>query len=130
MTGYTANIEELTLKNTNFRQVLYTAAHQQLVLMSLLPGEEIGMEVHPTIDQFFRIEKGQVKVVMNGDEMLGGDGFVFIVPAGTQHNVINMSQTEPLKLYTIYTPPNHPEGTVHATKADAMAAEAAHHAGG
>ncbi len=119
MVGYHANIEDLTLKNTNFRQVLFTAPHSQLVLMSLLPGEEIGMEVHETVDQFFRFEKGSGKVIENGEETLIGDGDVVIVPAGTNHNVINTSTTDALKLYTIYSPANHPDGTVHASKADA-----------
>ena len=125
--GYTANIEEKTLENNNFREVLYTGAHMQLVVMSLKPLEDIGMEVHPNVDQFFRIEKGQAKVIMNGEEAILTDDMVAIVPAGTQHNVINISNTEDLKLYTIYAPANHPEGTIHATKADAMAAEEHEH---
>ena len=125
--GYTANIEEKTLGNTNFREVLYTGAHMQLVVMSLRPLEDIGMEVHPNVDQFFRIEEGQAKVIMNGEETILTDDMVAIVPAGTQHNVINMSDTQELKLYTIYAPANHPEGTIHATKADAMAAEEHEH---
>lgn len=125
MTGYHNNIEELTLNNSFFRQVLFTGPHAQLVLMSLKPGEEIGMEVHANVDQFFRFEKGQGKVIQNGEEQIVGDGFAVIVQAGTNHNVINTSQTENLKLYTIYSPPNHPDGTVHKTKEEAMAAEAA-----
>lgn len=123
MTGYNGPIEQLTLKNSYFRQVLFTAKHCQLVLMNLIPGEEIGMEVHDSVDQFFRFEKGQGKVIMDGEEALVKDGDVAIVPAGTQHNVINTSQTDDLKLYTIYSPPNHPDGTIHKTKADALAAE-------
>ncbi len=123
MTGFIGNIEELTLKNTYFRQVLFTASHSQLVLMSLKPGEEIGMEVHDKVDQFFRFEKGQGKVVLNGEESAVSDGFAVVVPAGTQHNVINTSQTGELKLYTIYSPPNHPDGTIHKTKEEAQAAE-------
>jgi len=119
MVGYHANIEELTLANINFRKVLYTAPHSQLVLMSLLPNEEIGMEVHHEVDQFFRFEKGSGKVVLNGEETMIKDGDVVIVPAGTNHNVINLSSTDDLKLYTIYSPANHPDGTVHATKAEA-----------
>lgn len=126
MTGYVSNIEELTLANTFFRQVLYTGKYCQLVLMSLKPGEDIGMEVHDTVDQFFRFEKGQGKVVMNGEENTVGDGSAVIVPAGTQHNIINTSQTDELKLYTIYSPPNHPDGTIHQTKAEAMAHETNH----
>jgi len=125
--GYTANIEEKTLGNTNFREVLYTGAHMQLVVMSLKPLEDIGMEVHPDVDQFFRIEEGEAKVIMNGEETILTDDMVAIVPAGTEHNVINISNTEDLKLYTIYAHPNHPEGTIHATKADAMAAEEHEH---
>lgn len=124
MIGYHADIEELTLANNNFRQVLYTAPHSQLVLMSLLPSEEIGMEVHSNVDQFFRFEKGSGKVILDGVETVIGDGDVVIVSAGTNHNVINTSVTEPLKLHTIYSPANHPDGTVHPTKADAQADEA------
>lgn len=123
MIGYHAHIEKLTLANNNFRQVLYTAPHSQLVLMSLLPNEEIGMEVHADVDQFFRFEKGIGKVILEGEETIIGDGDVVVVPAGTNHNVINTSATEPLKLYTIYSPANHPDGTVHPTKADAQADE-------
>ena len=125
--GYTENIQKKTLENTNFREVLYTGAHMQLVVMSLKPLEDIGMEVHPNVDQFFRIEKGQAKAIMNGEETILTDDMVAIVPAGVQHNVINISNTEDLKLYTIYAPANHPEGTIHATKADAMAAEEHEH---
>ena len=125
MIGYVGNIETITEGNQNFRQVLFTGQHAQLVVMSLLPGEDIGMEVHDTVDQFFRIESGEGKVVMNGEESAFGPGFAIIVPAGTQHNVI---ATSAVKLYTLYSPPNHPDGTVHVTKAEAMAAEAEHHA--
>lgn len=124
MIGYHADIEELTLANNNFRQVLYTAPHSQLVLMSLLPNEEIGMEAHGNVDQFFRFEKGSGKVILEGEETIIGDGDVVIAPAGTNHNVINTSTTEPLKLYTVYSPANHPDGTVYPTKADALADEA------
>ena len=123
MIGYHADIEELTLANNNFRQVLYTAPHSQLVLMSLLPNEEIGMEAHGNVDQFFRFEKGSGKVILEGEETIIGDGDVVVVPAGTNHNVINTSTTEPLKLYTVYSPANHPDGTVHPTKADAQVDE-------
>lgn len=125
MTGFVGNIEELTLKNNNFRQVLFTGTKSQLVLMSLATSEEIGMEVHDNVDQFFRIESGEGKVIMNGEENMIRDATAFVVPAGTQHNVVNMSTTEPLKLYTIYSPPNHPDQTVHKTKAEAESAE--HH---
>ncbi|MDO8515125.1 MAG: cupin domain-containing protein [bacterium] len=115
MTGFVGNIEEATLTNENFRQVLFTGQYAQLVVMSLLPGEEIGMEVHETVDQFFRIESGKLKFIINGEESEVTDGFAIIVPAGANHNVINMG-TELAKLYTIYSPPNHPPGTIHKTK--------------
>lgn len=119
MTGFLQNIEELTLQNTNFRQVLYTGQHTQLVLMSLKPGEEIGMEVHEIVDQFIRVEAGMGKVMMNEIEHELKDGDAFVVPAETQHNVINTSPDKPLKLYTLYSPPHHKDGVVHATKQDA-----------
>jgi len=125
MIGYTGHIEELTRANTYFRQVLYTGPHHQLVLMSLLPSEEIGMEVHPDNDQFFRFEMGEGKVIIGGIEYMIKDGDVAIVPAGTEHNVVNTSATNPLKLYTIYAPAHHSDGTIHKTKAEALAAE--HH---
>jgi mannose-6-phosphate isomerase-like protein (cupin superfamily) len=121
MKGYSINIEEETLANTNFRKVLYTGKHSQLVLMSLLPNEEIGLEVHPDNDQFFRFEKGQGKCIIDDNEYLVGDGFAVVVPAGAQHNVVNTSATEDLKLYTIYSPANHLDGIVRATKAEAEA---------
>ncbi len=127
MIGYHANIEQLTLANNNFRQVLFTAPHSQLVLMSLLPGEEIGLEVHNDVDQFFRFEKGSGKIILGGEETIIGNGDVAIVPAGTEHNVINTSTTEELKLYTIYSPANHPDGTIQPTKAEAEKAEAEKH---
>jgi mannose-6-phosphate isomerase-like protein (cupin superfamily) len=123
MTGFVGNIEEQTLANSYFRQVIFTVPHSQLVLMSLRPGEEIGMEVHNNLDQFFRFEKGKGKVIMNGEESEVGDGSAVVVPAGTNHNIINTSQTEELKLYTIYSPPNHPDGTIHKTKEEALAHE-------
>lgn len=126
MTGFVGNIDQQTLANTNFRQVLFTGVHSQLVLMKLMPNEDIGMEVHPNVDQFFRIESGEGKVVMNSEESIVSDGFAFVVLAGTQHNVINTSTEKELKLYTIYSPPNHPDGTVHTTREDAMAHEEPH----
>jgi len=126
MTGFYADIEAETIGNTNFRKVLFTGAHSQLVVMSLLPSEDIGMEVHANVDQFFRFEAGQGKAILNGEEILFKANDVIVVPAGTNHNIINSSATEPLKLYTIYSPANHPEGTIHATKEDALAAEEAH----
>jgi mannose-6-phosphate isomerase-like protein (cupin superfamily) len=127
MTGYVAAIEDLALRNTLFRKVLFTAGHAQLVVMCLQPGEEIGDEIHADVDQFFRIERGDARFVFDEKEerlVHAGDGIV--VPAKTRHNVINASKTAPLKLYTIYSPPNHPDGTVHETKADAAVAEKAH----
>jgi mannose-6-phosphate isomerase-like protein (cupin superfamily) len=126
MIGYVDNIEAKTLANTFFREVLFTGKYSQLVVMSLLPNEEIGMEVHQAVDQFFRVEKGQGKVIMNGEEHEVKDGSAIIVPAGTEHNVVNTSSSEPLKLYTIYSPPNHPDGTIHKTKAEATADEEDH----
>jgi mannose-6-phosphate isomerase-like protein (cupin superfamily) len=120
MSGYCGPIEELTLANGFFRKVLFTGKHTQLVLMSLAPGEEIGSEVHEDVDQFFRFEDGEGKVIINGEEFsVKNDGAV-IVPAGAQHNVINTSAATPLRLYTLYSPPNHPDGTVHRTRAEAM----------
>ena len=121
MRGYNANIEKDTIANTNFRKVLYTGKHCQLVLMSLRPNEEIGMEVHPDNDQFFRFEKGEGKCIIDGNEYILGDGSVIIVPSGAQHNVINTSSTEDLKLYTIYSPAHHKDGIIRATKAEAEA---------
>ncbi|MDB5238715.1 MAG: uncharacterized protein JWO00_50 [Candidatus Parcubacteria bacterium] len=114
MIPYTANIEKLTLANTDFRHVLYTSAHMQIVLMSLKPGQDIGMEVHH-VDQFFRFESGKGKSIINGKEYPVSDGSVILVPTGSEHNVINTGD-EPLKLYTVYAPPNHIEGRVHKTK--------------
>ena len=121
MKGFVTNIEKATLENKNFRQVLYTARHSQLVLMSLKPKEEIGMEVHPDNDQFFRFEKGKGKCIIDGNEYEVGDGFAVIVPAGAQHNVINISDSQELKLYTIYSPAHHQDGVVRLTKAEAEA---------
>ena len=116
--GFCSNIEKDTLENENFRKVLYTAKHCQLVLMSLAPNEEIGMEVHADNDQFFRFEKGQGKVVIDGNEYEVKDGFAVVVPCGAQHNVI--AGNEGLKLYTIYSPAHHVDGIVRATRAEAM----------
>lgn len=123
MIGYKANIEELTRANTYFRQVLYSGPHSQLVLMALAPSEEIGMEVHADNDQFFRFESGEGKVVIAGIEYVVKDGDAAVVPAGTEHNVVNTSSTSSLKLYTIYSPAHHPDGTIHKTKAEALATE-------
>ena len=119
MKGFRDNIEQITLENDNFRKVLYTGKHSQLVLMSLKPKEEIGMEVHPDNDQFFRFEKGQGKFIIDGNEYEVGDGVAIVVPAGVQHNVINISDSEPLKLYTIYSPAHHKDGVVRVTKEEA-----------
>lgn len=121
MKGYNTNIEKDTIENTNFRKVLYTGKHCQLVLMSLKPNEDIGMEVHTDNDQFFRFEKGEGKCIIDGNEYVLGDGSVIIVPSGAQHNIINTSSTDDLKLYTIYSPAHHKDGVVRATKAEAEA---------
>lgn len=119
MKGFAVNIEKDTLENANFRKVLYTSKHSQLVLMSLKTGEEIGMEVHPDNDQFFRFESGMGKCVIDGNEYEVGDGFAVVVPAGAEHNVINVSDSEELKLYTIYSPAHHKDGVVKRTKMEA-----------
>jgi len=124
MKGFVQNIEKATLDNNNFRKVLYTSKHSQLVLMSLAPSEEIGMEVHQDNDQFFRFEKGQGQCIIDGNEYEITDGSAVVVPAGAQHNIINVSGSEPLKLYTIYSPAHHKDGIVRATKAEAVAQEA------
>lgn len=126
MTGYLQNIEKLTLQNEHFRQVLFTGQHMQLVVMSLKPGEDIGVETHSVVDQFLRVEAGEGKVIMNGEERAVSDGDAFIVPAGTQHNVVNTSADKFLKLYTVYSPPHHKDGIVHATKQAAEADKTDH----
>ena len=127
MKGYHTDIETQTIKNNYFRKVLFTGYHSQLVLMTLKPGEEIGSEVHEENDQFFRFEEGNGKVVINGEEFLVKDGDAVVVPAGSEHNIINLSKTEALKLYTIYSPAHHPGGTIHKTKEEAMEAEEHEH---
>ena len=119
MKGYYKNIEDATLNNDNFRQVLYTGNHLQLVLMSLPPKGEIGQEVHDDNDQFFRFESGQGKVVIDENQYTVGPDDVVIVPAGADHNVINTSEESDLKLYTIYSPPHHKDGIVRATRQEA-----------
>jgi len=121
MKGFNNNIEKETVENTNFRKVLYTGKNSQLVLMSLRPNEDIGMEVHEENDQFFRFEQGQGKVIIDGNEYAVKDGSAIVVPAGAQHNVINTSAEEDLKLYTIYSPAHHKDKVVRATKAEAEA---------
>ncbi len=117
--GFVANIEEITDKNTNFRKVVYTAKHSQLVVMSVPPKGEIGMEVHPDNDQFLRIESGEGKAVIDGNEQPFSAGWCVIVPAGSQHNIINTSDLENLKIYTLYAPPHHRLDVIHATREDA-----------
>jgi mannose-6-phosphate isomerase-like protein (cupin superfamily) len=119
MKGFYANIEKNTLENANFRKVLYTGKNSQLVLMSLLPKEEIGMEVHAENDQFFRFEKGEGKCIIDGNEYVLKDGVAIVIPAGAQHNIINTSETEDLKMYTIYSPAHHKDGIVRVTKEEA-----------
>jgi mannose-6-phosphate isomerase-like protein (cupin superfamily) len=121
--GYVVVIEKETKKNTDFRRVLYTGKHSQLVLMSIKPGEEIGEETHDDVDQFFRFEEGEGKVIIDGVEHRVKDGNGVIVPAGARHNVINTSKLANLKLYTIYSPPEHQDGIVRHTKKEAMASE-------
>lgn len=116
MKSFVGNIEQLTIANNFFRKVVFTGQHTQLVLMSLKPLEDIGMEVHEIVDQFIRIEKGTGKLIMNEEEHPINDGSAFVIPAGTKHNVVNLSETEPMKLYTVYSPPHHKDGTIHETK--------------
>ncbi|MDD2866516.1 MAG: cupin domain-containing protein [Candidatus Omnitrophota bacterium] len=123
MKGFKTNIEKGTLENRNFRQVLYTGEHSQLVLMSLRPKEEIGMEIHAENDQFFRFEAGQGKVIIDGNAYEVGDGVAIVVPAGAKHNIINVSDSKDLKLYTIYSPAHHKDGIVRETKKEAEANE-------
>jgi mannose-6-phosphate isomerase-like protein (cupin superfamily) len=122
MKGFVADIEEMTEENTDFRRVLYTGANLQLVLMAIEPGEEIGEEVHEDRDQFFRIEKGKGEVLIDGNRSKIKSDDAVIVPAGARHNIVNTGD-KPLQLYTLYAPPEHRDGTVHVTKADAEAAE-------
>jgi mannose-6-phosphate isomerase-like protein (cupin superfamily) len=124
MKGFVSNIEKDTLENNNFRKVLYTGKHSQLVLMCLQPNEEIGMEVHPDNDQFFRFEKGEGKYFIDGNEYDIVGGVAVIVPAGAKHNIVNTSGSDELKLYTIYSPAHHKDGIVRSTKAEATANEA------
>lgn len=123
MRGYNTNIEQLTIENSDFRRVLYTGKHLQLVLMSLKPGEEIGAEVHDDGDQFFRFEAGQGVVTVDDSRYEVTDGSTVVVPAGANHNVINTSTDSDLKLYTIYAPPHHQDGTIRATREEAVASE-------
>jgi mannose-6-phosphate isomerase-like protein (cupin superfamily) len=123
MKGFVAALEKETEKNSDFRRVLYTGKHSQLVLMSLKPGEEIGEETHNDVDQFFRFERGEGKVIIDGVEHRVKDGDGVIVPAGARHNVVNISKRVNLRLYTIYSPPEHQDGVVRHTKQEAIASE-------
>lgn len=125
MKGYVTNIEKLSFENENFRRVLYTAKNSQLVVMSLKPGEDIGEEIHQ-LDQFIRCEAGQGKAILDDVSYEISDGFVVVVPAGAKHNIINTSSDTSLKLYTLYSPPNHRDGVAHKTKTDAVADEGEH----
>ena len=127
MAGYVINIEEKTVDNNFFREVLFTAQRVQLVVMSLRPGEEIGLETHDDGDQFIRVEAGKGIAILDGEEHDLKDGSAVVIPAGVQHNIINNSPQQPLKLYTIYSPPEHPDGTVNKDKAEALAYEKEHH---
>jgi mannose-6-phosphate isomerase-like protein (cupin superfamily) len=127
MTGYHTDIEKRSLENNYFREVLFTGPHSQLVVMALQPGEDIGQETHPDTDQFIRVEAGDGKAILDGEEYALADGSALVIPAGAEHNVTNTSSTEPLKLYTVYTPPEHPDGTIHKTKAEAEEYEREHH---
>jgi len=127
MAGYVINIEEKTVDNNFFREVLFTAQRVQLVVMSLGPGEEIGLETHDDGDQFIRVEAGKGIAILDGEEHDLEDGSAVVIPAGVQHNIINSSPQQSLKLYTIYSPPEHPDGTVNKDKAEALAYEKEHH---
>ncbi len=119
MKGFQSNIERDSLKNENFRKVIYSGKHLQVVLMSLKPGEEIGLETHPTTDQFFRFEGGNGKWIIDGKEYNVENGDAIVIPAGSKHNVINTDSVKELKMYTIYAPPQHKDGLINATKKDA-----------
>jgi mannose-6-phosphate isomerase-like protein (cupin superfamily) len=121
--GFVVSLESETRKNGDFRRVLYTGKHSQLVLMSLKPGEEIGMETHSDVDQFFRFEEGEGKVIIDGIEHPVKDGTGVVIPAGAKHNVVNTSKGKELRLYTIYSPPEHQDKVVRHTKAEALAKE-------
>ncbi len=127
MAGFSIDIEEATLTNPNFRKVLYTAPHSQLVVMTIEPGGEIGLERHVGRDQFIRVEAGRGEAVLDGERHVLTSGSAVIIPSGTEHNVINTSSSEPLRLYTVYSPPEHADGTLQRTKAEADLAELAHH---
>lgn len=121
MAGYSIDIEQKTTENTNFREVLFTAPNLQLVVMSLKPGEEIGMETHEHGDQFFRVEAGEGEAILNGEVTTLSDGMIVVIPGGVEHNIVNTSAERDLKVYTLYSPPEHRDGVVHKTKAEADA---------
>lgn len=127
MRGYTIDLEDRTLTNENFREVLYTGPHLQLVVMTLRPGEEIGLERHEGLDQFIRIEAGSGEAVIDGETVPLKDGVALVIPSGVEHNIVNTSADEALRLYSVYSPPEHPDGTVHRTKAEADEYERNHH---
>ncbi len=127
MPGYHTDIEKKTLDNNYFREVLFTGPNEQLVVMALKPGEDIGMEVHGDTDQFIRIEAGQGKAILDGKEFALKDGSAVVIPAGIQHDIVNTSTTEPLKLYTVYAPPEHPDKAIHKTKEEALEYEQEKH---
>ncbi|HAX24761.1 MAG TPA: cupin domain-containing protein [Chloroflexi bacterium] len=127
MAGYVIDIERKTLENPYFREVLFTAPHLQLVVMTLQPGEDIGQETHDDGDQFFRVEAGEGEALLDGARHPLRDGSIVVIPAGVEHNISNTSASEPLRVYTIYTPPEHPDGTVHRTKAEADEYAKTHH---
>ena len=124
--GFHVNIEDRTEENEYFREVLYTGEHSQLVVMALQPGEEIGLETHEGRDQFIRVEEGSGTAILNGQKIALEEDSALVIPAGVEHNVLNTSIKEPLKLYTIYSPPEHPAGTIHKTKKEAEDAERSH----
>lgn len=123
MSGYITDIERDTLANEDFRRVLFTGPHMQLVLMTLQPGEDIGLETHDELDQFIRIEAGTGVARLNGEESPLDDGSIVVIPAGVEHNIMNTSKNQPLRLYTLYSPPGHADGTVHHTRQEAVLAE-------
>ena len=123
MKGYVENIEKLTLGNDNFREVLFTSLHSQLVVMSLEPEQEIGLETHPDNDQFIRCESGEGTCIIDEHEYSIEDGSAMVIPAWAEHNIINTSSSKQLKLYTLYSPPHHKDGTVHKTKEEADASD-------
>lgn len=127
MSGFSINIEDQTLHNENFRHVLYTTPRSQLVVMTLAPGDDIGVEKHADHDQFIRIEAGSGEAILDGETHMLEDGVALVIPAGTEHNIINTSPSDKMRLYTLYTPPEHPDGIIHETRAQAEAYEKKHH---